>query len=66
MKIGIDIGGTHVGVGLISRNNPEEILLIKERHIYREDKETEEKALNTIKSAIIEGIEYILDRKSVV
>lgn len=65
MKIGIDIGGTHVGVGLISKDNPEEIVLIKEKYIYKEEKETEEKAINTVKAAIIDGIEYILRIKKI-
>ncbi len=60
MKIGIDIGGTHVAVGLISSDNPEEILLLKEKYLYKEDKESEEKALEAITSGIINGIEYIL------
>ena len=60
MKIGIDIGGTHVAVGLISKDNPEDILLIKEKYLYKEDKENEERALEAIKSGIIEGIEYVL------
>lgn len=65
MKIGIDIGGTHVAVGLISENNLEEILLIKEKYIYNEDKGNEERALEIIKSGIIDGIEYVLRIKKV-
>lgn len=65
MKIGIDIGGTHVGVGLISNEDPEEILLIKEKYIYKEDKEDEAKSIETIKEAMIEGIEYILRIKKI-
>lgn len=65
MEIGIDIGGTHVAVGLISKDNPEEIILIKEKYIYKEDKETEEKAISVIESGIIDGIEYILKIKKI-
>ena len=65
MKIGIDIGGTHVGVGLISEDDPEEILIFKDKYIYKDDKENEEKAIKTIKSGIIDGIEYILRIKKI-
>lgn len=65
MKIGIDVGGTHVGVGLISDTDQEEILFVKDKYIYKEDKEDEEKAINTIKTGIIDGIEYILRIKKI-
>lgn len=65
MKIGIDIGGTHVGVGLISDEDPEEILLVKEKYIFKEDKESEERALSAVKTGLIDGIEYILRIKKV-
>ena len=36
MKIGIDLGGSHIGIGLIEKN---EILILKERNFNREDRE---------------------------
>lgn len=36
MKIGIDLGGSHIGIGLIENN---EILILKERNFNREDRE---------------------------
>lgn len=59
MKIGIDIGGSHIAVGLVEKNN---ILIKKEKDITSIDKETIEEFL--IKS-IIEYINEILKEKNI-
>ena len=50
MKIGIDLGGSHIGIGLIENN---EILILKERNFNREDREN-------LKENIIKYIEIMI------
>lgn len=68
MKIGIDLGGSHIGVGLV--DNKRNILLKKEKDILKEEKQNIKEIINTtIKNNIedilknqnlkIEQIEYI-------
>ena len=52
MKIGIDIGGSHIGIGLI---NGSEIVAVKEKNFNREDrKNMEETILVSIQELIAE------------
>lgn len=56
MRIGIDIGGSHIGIGLI---NDGEIIELTEKEIYK--KETEDSILNYIDKVISEIIEKTKD-----
>ena len=50
MKIGIDIGGSHIGVGLIDK---EKIIWTSEKNFNREDRQNvEETILNSIEIMI--------------
>lgn len=55
MKIGIDIGGSHIGIGLIDNS---EIVASKEKNFNREDrKEIEKTIMNSIQEMITELLE---------
>ena len=55
MKIGIDIGGSHIGIGLIDRDN---IVWSKEKNFNREDrKNLEETIIDSIKNIIQDLLE---------
>ena len=51
MKIGIDLGGSHIGVGVIEENK---IILSKERNFDREDRED-------FKASIIKYIDILIN-----
>ena len=55
MKIGIDLGGSHIGVGLI---NEDKIIISKEKNFTREDRENfKETIINQIDKMIKEILE---------
>ena len=53
MRIGIDLGGSHIGVGLIEK---EKILMSKERNFNREDRENFEVSIIKYINLLIEEI----------
>lgn len=61
MNIGIDLGGSHVGVGLVDENG--KILIKKEKDLNQEDKVQIEE---TIESLIQTYITEILEEKRII
>ena len=58
MKIGIDVGGSHIGIGIIDGNK---IIGIKEKNFNREDRQNFEK---TIIDSIKKNIPQLLEENS--
>lgn len=58
MRIGIDLGGSHIGIGLINNG---EIIRKNEYNFSKEDKENLEEVINKIIGQEIDDILQILD-----
>ena len=62
MRIGIDLGGSHIGVGLV---NEEKIFYKYEKNFTKEDKEDIKQAIKGYISEAIQNISKVEDLKNI-